>query len=199
MRALVLTLLCCLAPMALAKGPQVGTPAPGVTATTIDGGRFDLSAYTGKVVLVHFWATWCGPCRMEMPALDAFYRAHRDEGLVVVTISLDDPGDLDKVKSAMQGMSYPAALLSATEAQGYGRIWRVPLTFAIDRRGVLRRDGFKSKEMVDAAMLEREVLPLLREPYDDAQAARHGQPVPPAAAQNPALTPAVAVQRGKSW
>lgn len=163
MRVLCLILACCLASTAWAKGLAVGAPAPEVTATTLDGGRFDLAAAKSKVVLVHFWATWCEPCRVEMPAMDAFFRAHKDEGFAMIAISLDEPADLAKVKEAMRGMDYPAALLSATQAKGYGRIWRVPLTFAIDRRGILRRDGFKYTEILDAAALDREVLPLLRE------------------------------------
>jgi thiol-disulfide isomerase/thioredoxin len=163
MRAFLAFLLCCLIPIASGKSLDVGGRAPAIAATLLDGSRFDSSAQPGKVVLVHFWATWCAPCREEMPALDAFYRAHRDEGLVVVAISLDSRGDLPKVEQAMRGMSYPAALLEDTQAKGYGRIWRVPLTFAMDRHGLLRRDGFASSPALDAAALDRDVLPLLHE------------------------------------
>lgn len=150
-------------PAAWCKGPEIGKPAPEISASLLDGSHFDLPALAGKVVLIHFWATWCEPCRVEMPALDAFYRAHRNEGLVVVAISLDERSDLAKVKAAMAGMSYPTALLEDAQAKGYGRIWRVPLTFAIDRRGILRRDGFKAAPTLDGAALDREVLPLLHE------------------------------------
>ena len=73
----------------------------------------------------------------------------------------DDPA---RRQNAMQGMSYPAALLENTQAKGYGRIWRVPLTFVVDRRGTLRRDGFAAAPILDAAALDHDVLPLLREP-----------------------------------
>ncbi|MBS0213768.1 MAG: TlpA family protein disulfide reductase [Proteobacteria bacterium] len=162
-RWLALALLGGLAAPVWAHGLVVGAVAPQVTTTTLDGRPFDLAADKGKVVVVHFWATWCEPCRIEMPAMEAFFRAHKDEGLAVIAISLDEPGDLARVKDAMHGISYPTALLSATQAKGYGRIWRVPLTFVIDRRGNLRRDGFKYTEILDAAALDREVLPLLRE------------------------------------
>jgi len=164
MRAFIfLFLLCCLLPAASARGLDVGARAPSIGATLLDGRRFESGAQSGKVVIVHFWATWCAPCREEMPVLDAFYRAHRDEGLVVVAISLDERGDLAKVEQAMRGLSYPAALLEDTQAKGYGRIWRVPVTFAIDRHGLLRRDGFMGSPKLDAATLERDVLPLLRD------------------------------------
>jgi hypothetical protein len=63
----------------------------------------------------------------------------------------------------MRDFSYPAALLESTKAKGYGRIWRVPLTFVIDRLGVLRRDGFAATPTIGAAGHDREVLPLLQE------------------------------------
>ena len=163
MRILATFLLCCCIATAWCKGPEIGKPAPAIHAKTLDGGEFDQSTLAGKVVVVHFWATWCEPCRAEMPALDAFYRAHRSEGLAVIAITLDTHDDLNKVKAVMRAFDFPAALLEQSGVKGYGRIWRVPLTFVIDRRGVLRRDGFAASPTLDAAALDREVLPLLRE------------------------------------
>lgn len=98
MRAFLLLLLLLLAP-AWGKGLEVGKPAPAITTTLLDGSSFDLAALSGKVVVVHFWATWCAPCRVEMPAFEAFYRAHKSEGLMVVAITLDTPDDLAKVNA----------------------------------------------------------------------------------------------------
>jgi cytochrome c biogenesis protein CcmG/thiol:disulfide interchange protein DsbE len=163
MRAWVLLLLLSMAPVAAAaKLPKAGDPAPALEATLVDGSRFVLAGQRGKVVLVNFWATWCPPCRAEMPAIDAFYRAHRDEGLVVIAISMDEPEDLPKVSEAMAGFSFPTALVSRTQAKGYGRLWRMPLTFVVDRDGILRRNAWKAAPTIDAAALEAEVLPLLR-------------------------------------
>lgn len=158
-----LSLMCCGAP-AWSSTLQTGKPAPEINATLVDGSHFVLSAQKGKVVVVHFWATWCGPCRAEMPAFEAFYKAHRSEGIVMLAISLDTREDMSKVKSVMGEFSYPTALLEDTIAKGYGRIWRVPLTFVIDRDGVLRRNGFAASPTIGSAGLENEVLPLLREP-----------------------------------
>src|SRR4249920_2082322 len=118
MRALLLLLLCCSADLVWAKGPVLGQPAPALEATQLDGGHFSLAADAGKVVIVHFWASWCAPCREEMPILDAFYRKHRAEGVEVIAVSLDDPGDLKQVNAAMAGFSFPAALISQSKAKG---------------------------------------------------------------------------------
>jgi len=135
--------------------------APSLTATLLDGTRFALSEQVGKVVVVNFWATWCAPCREEMPALDAFYRKHREGGLEVVAISLDEPRDLATVREVMRAYGFPAALSAYAEFRGYGRIWRLPMTFVIDRRGRLRDDVTAGVLQVDADILERRVAPLL--------------------------------------
>lgn len=166
MRLLIAILAFLLPALTFAKGPVVGAPAPDITATTLDGVHFDLAAQRGKVVVVHFWATWCEPCRIEMPALDAFYRAHHAEGLEMLAVTLDTREDLPAVKTVMAPFAFAAALLDDTQARAYGRIWRVPLTFVIDRHGVLRRDGFKASPTLDAAALDRELLPLLHEPAE---------------------------------
>ena len=160
-RIAALLLLCCLAGGAGAKGLAVGEPAPSIDATLLDGSHFSLSDMRGKVVVVNIWATWCGPCRAEMPALEAFYKAHRNQGLVVLAISADDRSDIDEVRAVMRDFTYPAAMARDSKIGGYGRLWRVPLTFVIDRDGVLRRDGFKSAPTIDASVLDQDVLPLL--------------------------------------
>lgn len=165
MRRVFLSLLLALAAMpAPAKTLKPGQPAPPIEATTLDGARFVLAQHRGQVVLVNFWATWCAPCRAEMPAIDAFYRAHKDEGLSVIAISLDEPEDEAKVRQVMSAFSFPAAMIAQTQAKAYGRFWRLPLTFVVDRAGVLRRNAWQAAPTMDAAALETEVLPLLRQP-----------------------------------
>jgi cytochrome c biogenesis protein CcmG, thiol:disulfide interchange protein DsbE len=78
--------------------PQIGEAAPPLVLTTIDGGTFDLGKLHGKVVLVNYWATWCAPCRKEMPKLDAFYRKYHSQGLEIVGISIDFDRDLAKAR-----------------------------------------------------------------------------------------------------
>lgn len=151
---------------ALALGPCLASAepraAPPLTATLLDGTRFALADNAGKVVLVNFWATWCAPCRAEMPALDTFYRRYRERGFEVVAISLDEPDRADAVRKVMGDYSFPAALSANAQFKGFGRIWRVPMTFVIDRQGRLREDVTAGTSQVDLAFLERRVAPLLR-------------------------------------
>ncbi|MBE0626593.1 MAG: TlpA family protein disulfide reductase [Burkholderiales bacterium] len=140
-----------------------GQAAPAFNAVLLDGSTFDSASQRGKVIVLNFWASWCKPCRHEMPALDAYYRAHRAEGLEMVAISLEAPDELDRVMRTMKDYSFPAGLASSADTKGYGQLWRLPVTFVIDRRGVLRFDGFKFAKAMDLPTLEKIVTPLLRE------------------------------------
>jgi thiol-disulfide isomerase/thioredoxin len=141
---------------------QEGKPAPALEAKLLDGQSMSLASQAGKVVVINFWATWCAPCRAEMPALDAFYRKHRDEGLVVIAVSLDQPADEAKVRQVMKAFSFPAAIGSESDFKGYMRIWRLPLTFVVDRAGVLRKNDWFGDPGLDEALLEKTVTPLLQ-------------------------------------
>jgi thiol-disulfide isomerase/thioredoxin len=147
-----------------ADAVEVGKPAPPAQAKFLDGTRFTLADHAGKVVILNFWATWCAPCRAEMPAIDAYYQKHRAEGLQIIAISMDDAKDEAKVREVMREFAFPAALIRDASLKGYGRIWRVPLTFVIDRRGILRKDGWYGDPGIDLPLLEKTVTPLLLEP-----------------------------------
>ncbi|WP_295390191.1 TlpA disulfide reductase family protein [uncultured Thiodictyon sp.] len=144
-----------------ASAIEEGRPAPGFDAKRLDGASFDAMRLRGKVVVLHFWATWCSSCRQEMPVLDAYYRAHHDQGLEMLAISLDEPEDIAKVRSVMADYRFPAAMMGEAHVQDYGRIWALPLTFVIDRDGVLRKDEWHGPPTIDRAALERVVTPLL--------------------------------------
>ena len=81
---------------------EVGQPAPPLAATELNGQGFDLGALRGHVVIVNFWATWCVPCRAEMPALDAFYQSDHAQGLDMIGMSADRPRDRSDVVKVMQ-------------------------------------------------------------------------------------------------
>src|SRR5882724_12164900 len=106
------TLLLCLALLwlPLATALEVGDAAPALKGVTLDGKPFDLAALKGKVVVVNLWATWCSPCREEMPLLDAFARKYAARGVVVLGLDENDPADLGEVQNVMTAFSYPALL-----------------------------------------------------------------------------------------
>lgn len=146
---------------AAAHGLEVGQPAPAFVAPELDGKLFDLGAERGKVVIVNFWASWCGPCRAEMPLLNRFYLEHRSQGLALIGLSVDDAHDRKEVERIMRQFAYPAALTIGARANGFGPPLAVPMTWIIDSRGVVRA---RLVSAVTERALEEAVLPLLPRP-----------------------------------
>jgi cytochrome c biogenesis protein CcmG/thiol:disulfide interchange protein DsbE len=150
------------APLAPANALRVGEPAPAATLVALDGQRISTSELLGHVVILTFWATWCGPCREELPLLSAYATQHAAEGLKVLAFTLDSPDDLRKVQPVAQTLSFPVGFLANSSLPGYGRIWRIPANFTINREGQLIDNGWKDKESSwTAERLERIVTPLL--------------------------------------
>jgi cytochrome c biogenesis protein CcmG/thiol:disulfide interchange protein DsbE len=150
------------APRARANALRVGAPAPPATLVTLDGQDISTSDLVGRVVILTFWATWCGPCRQELPLLSTYANEHAKAGLSVLAFSLDGPEDLHKVQAVAQTLHFPVGLLANSSLPGYGRIWRIPVNFTIDRQGRLVDDGWKDKEATwTAQRLESIVRPLL--------------------------------------
>lgn len=161
----LVALLLALPVSTFAAAPVLGATAPAFHASLLDGSEFDLAAHRGEVVVLHYWATWCAPCQVEMPALEAFRAAHAGEGLAIVAVSMDDPENRAQVAAHAQHLGFGIAMAANVHAGGYGRIWRLPISFVIDRQGRLRADGGSGAEKVyDLPALERDVGPLLREP-----------------------------------
>jgi cytochrome c biogenesis protein CcmG, thiol:disulfide interchange protein DsbE len=118
--------------------PEMEQPAPPLIATALDGQTFDLAKLRGKVVLVNFWATWCAPCRREMPILDAFYRRYHAQGLELIGISIDFARDAAKMRKAAAAVSYPTATANDIPVNGFGPPEGVPVTYVVDVEGVVR-------------------------------------------------------------
>ena len=142
---------------------RFGERAPALVVPRLDGGVFDLAALRGKVVIINFWATWCSPCRAEMPQLDAFYKRYRARGLELLGVSVDDAQDRDAVAGVMKSFSYPAALAATAQVNDFGAPVAVPMTWIIDATGVVRA-RLIAGNAVTAQSLEQAVLPLLPQP-----------------------------------
>jgi len=118
--------------------PVTGSPAPEIQLRTLDGETVSLSSYQGRPVLVNFWATWCGPCRVEMPE---FQEAHREFGddLVILGVNAtsQDNGDIEGFVNGM-GITFPILLDERGEALDAYQIFAMPTSVFIDRNGIIK-------------------------------------------------------------
>ena len=147
---------------ARANDLHVGKRAPPATLVTLDGQKVSTSDLVGNVVILTFWATWCVPCRDELPLLSKYAAEHASQGLRVLGFSLDLPEEIAGVRAVANTLSFPNGLLASSSAPGYGRIWRIPVNFTIDREGRLVDDGWREKKPVwTPERLDRIVTPLL--------------------------------------
>jgi thiol-disulfide isomerase/thioredoxin len=130
------------------------------TLKDLNGSDVKLSSYKGKVILLDFWATWCGPCKLEIPWFNEFHQKYKDKGFTVVGISADD--ELDKLKPfvAEYRMSYPVLQgLGRDDVQeALGPVWGLPTTLLISRDGKICK---KHMGLAPKAEFEKEILGLL--------------------------------------
>jgi cytochrome c biogenesis protein CcmG, thiol:disulfide interchange protein DsbE len=144
-----LALLACgglFAPRVRARALRIGQPAPPAVLTTLDGQRISTQELIGNVVILTFWATYCVPCRAELPLLSAYAAQHAAQGLRVLGFSLDEGDQLAEVRKIAAQLSFPNGLLTDNSAPGYGRIWRMPANFTIDRDGRLVDNAWDDKQ-----------------------------------------------------
>ncbi len=119
---------------------EVGLPAPSYYATTLRGDSVSLQAYRGKVVLLNVWATWCHPCRDEIPELRELYMQYAGRGLELIGVSVDADGNDKGIREFMKEfeMTYPVWRDPGERISSQFLVIGVPATFLIDKEGVLR-------------------------------------------------------------
>jgi thiol-disulfide isomerase/thioredoxin len=144
----------------LALQSAVGAAAPFESAKTIKSLPFNSNR---EVTIVNFWATWCAPCRIEMPVLDAYYRKHQAQGLAMLAISMDQGVSTGKLQQVIGKFAFPVARVDDVKMPRRDIPTALPVTRVYDRTGRLvfatKGDG---RSTLDMATLERVVTPLLR-------------------------------------
>jgi thiol-disulfide isomerase/thioredoxin len=161
----VLVLLAALLPgagvlPARAAAPAVGEVAPALVMKTFAGEERDLAALRGKVVLVHYWASWCVPCREEMPRLDALVRA-QGGGLVVLALSADDRHDRRDAQRIAIAFAFESGMVGEAPRNGFGKPLGLPTTYVINAEGKVAAVLHASTGAATAEALRQAVEPLL--------------------------------------
>jgi cytochrome c biogenesis protein CcmG/thiol:disulfide interchange protein DsbE len=135
-------------------------PSPTIALTDLGGTATSIEDYRGQVILVNNWATWCPPCKIEMPELQAYYLAHSAEGFVVVAIESGEPADQVVGFVKELGLSFPVWLDPLGKALEIFQNWDLPSSYVIDRNGIVR---FTWTGAINQPTLEQYVTPLLEE------------------------------------
>jgi thiol-disulfide isomerase/thioredoxin len=142
--------------------PMKGKPAPAFTLVDLDGKKVSLADYKGKAVLLNFWATWCGPCKLEMPWLVKLRDQYKAQGFEILGIESDnfdtDPKALASYKEGVAksakalGVDYPILLEGDTISKPYGGLDGLPNSFYVDRNGIVvsQITGLADKDEIEA-------------------------------------------------
>ncbi len=136
---------------AAATGLRVGSLAPDFVLPSLNGNMVRLSELRGqKAVFINFWATWCPPCRLEMPTMENAYQEYQARGLEILAISIDT-GPKDVIRNFMQeyGLTFPILLDPEGEVMHLYRIFSIPASFLIDKAGIIRYKELGYRDWTD--------------------------------------------------
>jgi peroxiredoxin len=136
--------------------PTKGFPAPDFALQDPDGSIYELSSLKGKVVLINFWASWCPPCRSEMPAMDEVYSQYQNQGFIILAVNSTIQDDPDEAKAFFKEMGLTFPLLLDTDGsvtQTY-QVRSLPTSFFIDREGIIQ-EVIIGGPMAEALMISR--------------------------------------------
>jgi thiol-disulfide isomerase/thioredoxin len=135
-------------------GPKMkGKPAPAFSLTTLEGKKVSLSDYKGRPVIVNFWATWCGPCKVEMPWFEEFRKQYASQGLEILGLADDVDAGKDAIAkvATKAGVTYPILLTDGKVQTAYGGLDVLPMSFYVDKSGtiVAQTAGLGSKDDIE--------------------------------------------------
>lgn len=148
-RIFLMLVLLIMPALVISKSAMVGQTAPNFRALGLDGFGYSLDQFEGKVIMLNFWASWCGPCRQEMPPLEKLYQQYRGLGFVVVGVNVDESLEPANKMVEKLAVTYPNLYDSDKNiSRGYN-VSTMPMTVIIDGRGKIRyvHHGYKSGYM----------------------------------------------------
>ncbi len=122
----------------LTPAPEIGRLAPDFTLVDMEGNEVTLSDFRGKTVFINFWATWCPPCRAEMPEIEAVYQEYKDKDVVVIGVDILEPEDVVRQFVEQGGYSWIFILDATGAVSDDYRITAIPTSFFIDREGIIQ-------------------------------------------------------------
>jgi cytochrome c biogenesis protein CcmG/thiol:disulfide interchange protein DsbE len=139
---------------------QEGYLAPDFELVTLKGRPLRLDEVKGKVLLINFWATWCPPCRLEMPAMQQVYVQYRDQGFEILAVNLQEQDAQISAFAQEMGMTFPILVDRDGSVSSTYRVTSLPTTFVVDRSGTIR-DRIVGGPLAEA-LIESKILPLLK-------------------------------------
>ena len=151
-----------IAPTTLAASGLTGSPAPDFALKSSTGENLRLSEYRGDVVMINFWATWCGPCRQEMPLLDELYTRYERVGFSLLGVNIDDDSQRAMDMISDLGVTFPVLFDDRKEVSKLYQVDAMPVTVLVDREGSVRYVHHGYKPGYEQQYLD-EIRSLLRE------------------------------------
>jgi peroxiredoxin len=144
-RLIALLAACAVLQPLVAAADIVGKPAPDFALRSLKGPSVRLSEHLGEVVVINFWATWCGPCRQEMPLLDDLYAKYQLAGLTLLSVNIDERAEPAIEMAQTLQVSYPVLFDARKEVSRAYEVSAMPVTVLVDRAGVVRyvSEGYK--------------------------------------------------------